>query len=345
MEFKQPLVTVFMAVYNGERYIADAISSILRQTLTNFELLLINDGSTDTSVQIAESFKDNRIRILHNETNLGLHKTRNRGIREAKGVFFATQDCDDIAFPHRLEVQVKVMLNHPEYAVCGARAIMIDEDSLVSGKILLPVGQKILPSYLFFSNCFINSATIIKTDVLREMEYRPGFEPAEDYDLFVRISRKYKIVNINIPVIYYRIHHQNATHRKANDRKNGDIKIIEYQLNDFGMPVTEINLAMHYLFITKNFRETGYLQEEVEQYLLKLKQINRKNGRYDRTSFEPVLLWQWTIATASAKLLPSSILKYVRSDLFKLKYLNSRLLEHFVEKLKSRVVKKRRVVL
>ena len=99
----KPEVTVFMAVYNGEKFINQAIESVLQQTFKDFELLIIDDGSTDNSQSIINSYTDKRIRVLKNEGNKGLAYTRNRGINEATGKYFATLDCDDVAYKNRLE--------------------------------------------------------------------------------------------------------------------------------------------------------------------------------------------------------------------------------------------------
>ncbi len=117
---KFPLVTVSMVVFNGELHIREAIESILNQSFTDLELLIINDGSTDATLDIINQFKDPRIRLLSNDGNKGVAFTRNRSLQEARGVYFAILDSDDIAKPNRLEIQVNFMNAHPETAICGA---------------------------------------------------------------------------------------------------------------------------------------------------------------------------------------------------------------------------------
>lgn len=122
-----PLVTVFMAVYNGQKYISEAINSILNQTFRDFELLIIDDGSTDNTIDNIKLFTDDRIRLIQNHKNLGLFVTRNYGIDQAKGKYFAILDSDDIAFPNRLQIQVNFMERNPQYALCGAKAKVINQ--------------------------------------------------------------------------------------------------------------------------------------------------------------------------------------------------------------------------
>ena len=115
----EPMVTVLMAVYNGEKFLKEAMESILTQTFTDFEFLIINDGSTDNSVKIIEEFNDPRIRLIHNEKNLKLIASLNKGISLAKGKYIARMDCDDISMPYRLEKEVDFLENSLEYGLVG----------------------------------------------------------------------------------------------------------------------------------------------------------------------------------------------------------------------------------
>ena len=114
-----PKVTVLMPVYNGEKYLKEAITSILLQTFDDFEFLIINDGSSDASVDIIQSFRDPRIRLVHNDTNIGLIATLNKGLKLAHGKYVARMDQDDISLPRRLEKQTYFMDNNPDVGVCG----------------------------------------------------------------------------------------------------------------------------------------------------------------------------------------------------------------------------------
>src|SRR3990167_9325600 len=115
-----PLVTVLMPVYNGKKYLKEAIESVLNQTFRDFEFLIIDDGSTDKSAEIIKSFNDARIRLERNVTNLGLIKTLNNGLTLSRGKYIARMDCDDISLPKRLSVQVNFMEKHPEIGICGS---------------------------------------------------------------------------------------------------------------------------------------------------------------------------------------------------------------------------------
>jgi glycosyltransferase involved in cell wall biosynthesis len=117
-----PKISVVMPVYNGKEYLALAVESILRQTFADFEFIIINDGSTDNSADIAASYEDPRIKLLHNDKNLGLIPSFNRGLENSRGEYIARMDADDIAFPDRFKKQVAFLDDHPDIALCGSWA-------------------------------------------------------------------------------------------------------------------------------------------------------------------------------------------------------------------------------
>src|SRR5688572_53842 len=124
----QPLVTVLMPVYNAERFLSEAIDSILQQSLTDFEFLIIDDGSTDCSREIINAYKDDRIRLVQNESNLAITASLNKGIHLARASLIARMDADDISYPERLQKQYNYLSNHPDCALLSTSARVITED-------------------------------------------------------------------------------------------------------------------------------------------------------------------------------------------------------------------------
>jgi glycosyltransferase involved in cell wall biosynthesis len=122
-----PKVSVVMSVYNGEKYLCEAIDSILNQTFENFEFLIVNDGSTDRTLEILQSYRDPRIKVINNERNIGLTASLNKGLKIAKGEYVARMDADDVSFPHRLEQQKAFLDRNPRVAMVGSWAEVIDE--------------------------------------------------------------------------------------------------------------------------------------------------------------------------------------------------------------------------
>lgn len=197
-------VTVLMPVYNGEEYLKEAIDSILNQTFKDFELLIINDGSNDGSLDIINSYQDPRIRLVNNEENLKLIKTLNKGLRLASGEYIARMDSDDTCHPRRLEIQVEMLDENPDIAVCGTGMKVIGKKY---AKPFLAKGEENIKNYLVVKNCMAHPSIMMRKDIIEEYDYfyDEKFVHAEDYELFQRISWNHKIVNINKPLLNYRL--------------------------------------------------------------------------------------------------------------------------------------------
>ncbi|MBX7227783.1 MAG: glycosyltransferase [Chitinophagales bacterium] len=218
-----PKVSVLMAAYNAEKYISDAISSILQQTFTDFEFIIINDGSTDRTEEIILSFNDDRIIYERNVENLGLTKTKYRLIEKAVGEIFIIMDADDISLPQRIELQIKEFDKNPKLGLCGTWAYIIDEVGNKTGKIKVKEKNDELKSSLLFWNRFIHPSVAIKSDVFKIANYNEKVGSAEDLDLWIRISQYFEVINIQSYLLLYRIHNDQITTAKAfkvNNDKN-----------------------------------------------------------------------------------------------------------------------------
>ena len=203
-----PRISVIMSVYNGEKYLREAIESILNQTFTDFEFLIVNDGSTDGSLEIIQSYQDERIRVINNEQNIGLTKSLNKAIKQARGEYIARQDADDISLPNRFEEQIKYFEKHPETAILGTSKYVIDED----GKILRKEIALLKP----------NSKNLLKTNVLRHGSvmfrkaivdelggYNELLRYSQDYELWLRIVKRYEVRNLRQLLYKSRSHSAN----------------------------------------------------------------------------------------------------------------------------------------
>jgi glycosyltransferase involved in cell wall biosynthesis len=291
---QRPDVTVFMAVYNGEKFISQAIDSVLEQTFKNFELLIIDDGSTDESLSIAKAYNDSRIRILQNENNKGLAFTRNRGVEEAKGEFFATLDCDDIAYKKRLEIQTKFFSENKDVVLCGGRIRFIDQHSKYIGKFSSLNGdQDFLKALLLFNNIYCNSTTMINTGILKKFRYDESFAPAEDYDLFEKISSEYKIGFINEFFCKYRVHTGNVSSIKIANRNAAEKRIVERQLVKYGFSYSQQDLELHTKFTSTEFDFIANHVREYKSWFSKLLKQNAERKIFNKRSFKLALARQW----------------------------------------------------
>lgn len=201
------LVTVLLPVYNAEKYLREAIDSILCQTFKDFELLAINDGSTDSSSGILASYNDKRLRIINNVENKGLIYTLNRGIEEARGKYIARMDADDIAMPDRLDIQVKFLEQNPSIALVGGYAKVIDEYGIEIGKLKPPWQYKAILEEIFYGSTFVHPSVMYNTNIIRDLGgYSYDAPHAEDYELWLRLILCYKAENIPKVLVQYRIH-------------------------------------------------------------------------------------------------------------------------------------------
>jgi len=207
-----PKISVVMSVYNGEKYIEEAIQSILRQTYQDFEFIIVNDCSTDKTVEIINSFKDTRIKIIENLENIGLTKSLNKGIKCTKGEYIARMDADDISLPHRFETQVGFLEKNKDYALIGSSFYQVNEEGKTVFWTRVLTEDSEIRRGLKNQNWFGHGSVLIRKSAFIECEgYNEEFECAQDYDLWLRISEKFKIANIEEPLYCWRFATDNIT--------------------------------------------------------------------------------------------------------------------------------------
>lgn len=202
-----PLISVLMPVYNGQQYLAEAIRSILNQTYNHFELLIIDDGSTDNSEQIIKGFHDNRIVYLKNETNKGLIYTLNKGISLSKGLYIARMDADDVSVAERFEKQIAEFKKDSQLVICGSfiKTFGNGVEEYISH---IPVTNAQIIASIFFVCPFAHPSVMIKKESLLQLNecYREEYKHSEDYDLWSRLVFIGHSKNIPEFLLHYRIH-------------------------------------------------------------------------------------------------------------------------------------------
>jgi len=203
---KDPLVSVVLPVYNCEQYLGDAIESLIVQSFSFFELIIIDDGSTDRSPNVIASFNDERIRVYH-QANQGLAATLNRGISLSRGKYIARQDQDDPSHPDRISLQVAHMEEHPDCVLLGSWAQIMEVDRLVDRFHRHPVDELNLRYQLLFNNPFVHSSVLLRRSALLQVggyTTDPDRQPPEDYELWSRLSRIGSMANIGEVLMTYR---------------------------------------------------------------------------------------------------------------------------------------------
>ncbi|MDR3606950.1 MAG: glycosyltransferase family 2 protein [Oligoflexia bacterium] len=224
-----PRVSVLLPVYNAAAYLAEAIQSILDQTFTDFELILINDGSTDGSVEIIHSFKDPRIRLIDLPKNGGLIAALNRGIAESKGEYIARMDADDISLPHRFARQVEFLDRFPKVSVCGTHfEVFFGSNPFVMKH---PADPQDVRDELLFTGCVLGHPTVMirKADLVAlGARYEERFKNAEDYGLWATLSSQTQLANIPEVLLKYREHQQQVSrvHSASQEMATREIKVL-----------------------------------------------------------------------------------------------------------------------
>ena len=216
-----PKVTVLMSVYNGERYLREAIDSILNQIFKDFEFLIINDGSTDGTAEILQSYHDPRIKIINNEKNMGLTKSLNKGLRIAKGEYIARQDADDVSLPQRLEKEVAFLDQNKKVGLVCTNYVRINEKGKVLHRIKCLTEDEELKEKLLETNLFPHGLVMFRAECIEKVGlYREEFKSAQDYDLWLRISEVYDMANIPQLLYKYRLNIKSisVTRKKQQDK-------------------------------------------------------------------------------------------------------------------------------
>ena len=284
-----PAITVLMAVFNGGRFLTQAIDSVLAQTFTSFELLIIDDGSTDNSQYIIKQYQDPRIRLLNNNENEGLVYTRNRGIQEVRTEFVAILDCDDIALANRLEIQYKFFKNNPNVALCSGRAMYIDSNGNSIGET--PVISGYRNEQLLFGNFLVNSAVMARTDIIKAVGSYKANAPAEDYDLAMRISATYRIEMINTILVKYRIHENNVSKQNLTHQKEVEKNILRDFHTKFNIKSNNLRVELHHSLISGNLQ--GFTLKDYEDFFMDLLQNADVTDKYNYHALRTVLFNKW----------------------------------------------------
>jgi glycosyltransferase involved in cell wall biosynthesis len=215
---KTPKVSVLMPAYNAEKYLVEAIESILNQTFTDFEFIIIDDCSTDKTWEIIQKYskKDKRIVAIKNEENLKLSATLNKGIDICKGEYIARMDSDDWSYPDRLQKQYDAISKDPNIGILGGAMEVCDENLEIKNIRKYNLSDSEIRKSLFKYSPFCHPATIFKKEALLKENYNFFLDVSQDYDLYFRIGRYYKLANLKDILLKYRTSNTQSSNSKAN---------------------------------------------------------------------------------------------------------------------------------
>lgn len=276
-------VSVLMPVYNGVLYLQEAIDSILKQTYRDFELIIVDDGSSDDSAKIIRlnAEMDSRIVPLKNETNSGICVTLNKGLDAAQGEYIVRMDCDDISEPNRIEEQVAYMDAHQEIGLAGS-TIRIFGEGIQPYLFDFDEDWRMCMADMIYATCMAHPAVIMRNELIKKhhLRYDDDFRGMEDYYMWWQCAKHTRIANIQKPLLNYRIHQKQVTQTKIDDKQRAKAKkFLDERLDFLQILLTEEQkvLIMRYLYSDFQFTD-----EELEQFIVICKKmltdlsVNRK---------------------------------------------------------------------
>lgn len=284
-----PKVTVLMPVYNAETFLREAIDSILAQTLTDFELLVIDDGSADGSADVVRSYGDARIRLVSNEQNLKLTATLNRGLDMARGEYVARMDADDVSLPARLARQAAFLDAHPAVGLCGTWAASFGSARFSMPNPADPEGVR---AKLLFDSALVHPSVMLRRALFDRHGLRyPPLAHFEDYALWQRAARLFPLANLPEVLLRYRVTPRSAFHGAAEeDRRAVYAGLDRDALALLVIAASPAELSIHHFLRCPVADDRT---DEAEAWLLRLSAANRKAQYYDSAAFREALRERW----------------------------------------------------
>lgn len=286
-----PEISVLMPVYNSEKYLKEAIESILNQTFEDFEFLMLYDNSTDKSLEIINSYNDSRIKIL-NCNSKGLVNALNIGIYSAKGSFLARMDADDISLPERFQKQIEFLKKNPDVGVCGS---WTEEFGEVPTRVFkYPSEPELVKAKLFFFCALAHPSVMMRKSFLDKysLKYDEKQKQAEDYEFWQRCSFYFDIANIPEVLLKYRITSASKVQSNMNSMKEILKALDRRNLEAMGINPTEEELELHQAVCPLRLPpmpDDDEFKAKAEQWLSKLDSANKKSQRYPEKIFSELI--------------------------------------------------------
>lgn len=271
-----PLLTVLLPAYNAEKYIEETLNSILNQTFKDFELIVIDDCSTDNTNKLISKFSDERIRLIRNEENLKLIKTLNKGIKLANGKYLARIDADDICLLERFEKQIEYLETHPDTAVLGTDIEFIDEKSKSIGRGIKHPTMHAEILWGFYRRASIYHPTVmVNLELLKDdFYYDENYPHAEDYELWMRLGDKFQLANLDEILVRYRVHGESVTQSFNEISVQSTLRAIRAH--------SEINkdyeFALEYFKYPNRLRTDNYLEDIILIWQNHFREFVRRNN-------------------------------------------------------------------
>jgi len=273
-------ISVIMSVYNGERYLREAIDSVLNQTFTDFEFIIVNDGSTDSSLKIIQSYDDKRIRLIENDKNIGLTKSLNKAIKQSQGEYIARQDADDISLPGRFKAQLRYFEQHSEVALLGTSVYHINEQGKTIGRVIVLAKPS---RSLLKENEFNHGSTMFKKVVVDRLGgYNELLRYSQDYELWLRMAKYYEVSNLTQALYKLRFHEEAVSLKHVDESALYHLLALRLARNNLDHKMLEIisNRGIKGLYDYLNRNERALFHNLVANICVKGNDIKRARREY-----------------------------------------------------------------
>lgn len=284
-------ISVLMPAYNSSEFIKEAINSILNQTFSDFELIIVNDGSTDNTHQIISAFSDARIKYYQNDSNKGLAYVRNRLIELSTSDYIAFLDSDDIAEKERLEIQYNFFKQQKSLGLIAASVHSINENGkLEHTNWKFNLNENELPVHLLFYNPIVTSTVMFKKELLPNEVFRSDYPPCEDYDLWVKMLFNSKGIVLSDFLATYRLYYNSVSKRKADDARNNRNRVIVDQLeyyfpNQYSDQEAQLHLSLVEFSLKNKIEDLPALQSWIQKFIT----LNQQHHHFNEKILKQVL--------------------------------------------------------
>jgi len=295
-----PRVSVVMPVYNSEKYLEEAVQSILGQTFPGFEFIILDDGSLDSTPRLLTDYaaRDPRLIIHRFASNQGLASALNFGIHQARGEYIARMDADDVSLPERLEKQIDFMDAHSEVGVCSTGAEFIGEKR--SKKWHYETSHDAIHARMLFVNAIAHPTVMLRASILQKhaLEYDPDVRYAQDYELWSRIITKTRFANLSHILLKYRVHPDRISAKYSVQQLQMFNRIYRQLLAPLGIEPTDAELEIHQkikiIKFATDFSPSRMFLQQVRLWLEKILHANRNLGLIAPHALESELGTRWT---------------------------------------------------
>jgi glycosyltransferase involved in cell wall biosynthesis len=297
---RTPTVSILIPTFNRAHYVGDAIASALAQTLTDTEVIVVDDGSTDATPELVARISDTRLRYVRHDANRGIPETRNTALASAQGQYIAWLDSDDTARPTRLQKQINFLRDNPGIAMVGSAAGKMNIDgSPKRGIRMPPLNPPIIAAWLLFRSAFQQSSVTGRADILRAYRYDPRYHVCEDVDMFVRLQRDHDLANLPQVLIDRRLHPEQTVRQFRGEILTSRQTLIQPMLASLRIDATTEDVERHVLLGFADLRDADVDENFLvwaRDWLARLHRANDATQVFEKDALATASDYFWLLA-------------------------------------------------